>query len=830
MLGRKTLLVVDDSEINRLVISACFENEYDLLTASDGREGMAVLESSYTRVDCVLLDLFMPLMDGFEMLCAIRADSRFADIPVVVLTAGGEAENELRALEMGASDFLIKPIEPRLALQRVRNVVRQRENERLRLENELFLALANRAKIDRLTGLYNKEAFCDATEEMLRANPGTRYAFVMWNVVRFKMLVDLYGRGACNDVLRQIGTMIRAGMAGSGTFGRINTDHFAICFPASRLDMQRMEQNVKLTLRVGQTTIAVGLNAGLFMVDDPMMSADTICERANIAVQSIKGLYDRHVAVYDEQMRINMLREQEIVNEMESALEQRQFDVVLQPQYNIIDGTLVGAEALVRWFHPVKGVVSPGEFIPIFEMNGFITKLDAYVWERACQVLRGQIDGGLSPVPISVNISRVDVYHPRLCEMLTGLVQKYRLPVSLLRLEITESSYRESQDQLISTVETLQRNGFFVEMDDFGSGQSSLNTLKDVPVDLLKLDMRFLSGAQNMGRGGNIISAVVRMANWLNLPVIAEGVETTQQSDFLKSVGCNLVQGYLYSHPVPVPAFNELLRSSPVAPSIVGRRVTHIDIDDFWNPDSITTAVFSGLVGAAGVFEYHGGNVEALRVNSQFAENLGIDNAVFEQNRRAMQNMIHPDDLERVFTAVRRCIDDSREITLTARWRAPMPGSRVLWLKMTVKVLAKSSSYFILFASMENITEQHLKTEAFEQRSTQFARLADAMPGGSLQCAAKGDMRIIWMSQGLSARLGVTVDMPLSAMLAQCDAERVLGLLQSAAEGEIVRCRCALNAPGGVMGGCLLSGIASSDAQGRPWLYCFIVINPERLS
>ena len=251
------------------------------------------------------------------------------------------------------------------------------------------------------------------------------------------------------------------------------------------------------------------------------------------------------------------MEQQEIVDEMDIALETGQFKVYLQPQYNIKEKRVIGAEALVRWIHPEKGMISPGKFIPVFEHNGFVTKLDSYIWEQVCQVLHRWKKQYNVELPISVNVSRTDVFNTDWEEVFQNLVTKYNIPPSLLHLEITETAYMDNQQELISAGEKLRDMGFTIAMDDFGSGYSSLNMLKDVPVDILKLDMRFLYSDKNSTNTGNILKAMVNMADWMSLSVIAEGVEQQEQADFLGSIGCEIIQGYLYGKPMPVEEFEE---------------------------------------------------------------------------------------------------------------------------------------------------------------------------------------------------------------------------------------------------------------------------------
>lgn len=250
-------------------------------------------------------------------------------------------------------------------------------------------------------------------------------------------------------------------------------------------------------------------------------------------------------AYYTEKLRENMLGEQEIAGMMNTALEEKQFLLHYQPQYNHSTKRIVGAEALVRWRHPERGLISPGIFIPIFEKNGFITKLDLFVFEQVCVFLKSCMDQKIPIIPISSNFSRQDIFHPDFAELLEEIRKKYEVPAKYLRVEITETAVVGNSAYVNEVVKKLHEYGYIVEMDDFGSGYSSLNVLKDIDLDIIKLDMLFLAEANDNNRGGTILSSIIRMAKWLGMPVIAEGVETLAQADFLSSLGCECVQGYL---------------------------------------------------------------------------------------------------------------------------------------------------------------------------------------------------------------------------------------------------------------------------------------------
>lgn len=426
------------------------------------------------------------------------------------------------------------------------------------LANEKLRYQATR---DELTGLYNRAGFIDRAAIMIAARAPGYFTMSCIDIEKFKVINDQYGTEKGDEVLRGFANELKKLNRGIEVLCcRVMADHFAVLYPSELLGTEELIRNHMASERLDGSLPPLKIYVGRCQIDDKSLSVTAIYDRAAMAKETVKGRYDVYVATYDESMRTTILRQQRITGQMKNALLEEQFEVWLQPQFNHRTGTLSGAEALVRWRHPEEGLVAPAEFIPIFERNGFIYEMDKYVWEQTCRMLRKWLDEGWSSVSVSVNISRYDVFRNDCVDVIKGLVKKYRLPHNLLRLEITESAFSESADQIIQVVEELVDAGFIVEIDDFGSGYSSLNTLKDVPAQILKLDMRFLENAKNGKRGSSIIESVVHMAVGLGMSVIAEGVETIEQADYLKSIGCELIQGYLYSKPVPVSEYEERYR------------------------------------------------------------------------------------------------------------------------------------------------------------------------------------------------------------------------------------------------------------------------------
>lgn len=415
------------------------------------------------------------------------------------------------------------------------------------------------ATYDELTGIYNKQAFYAKTKEMLLDNPDKNFDLLRINIERFKVLNDLFGESTGDKLLRYIGKFLKEINLPLCVSGRLYADNFVVCYEAGKGDSRRMINTLQMvadSFAINNRTI---LSFGLYRIDDKTLPVSVMCDRANMALWKAKGNFKNPYCEYDEKMRQQVLKEQKIINAMEMAIQNKEFTLYLQPKYDIEKGTIIGAEALARWISLENGFISPGDFIPVFENNGFVYEVDKFIWEESCRYLRKWLDEGREVHPISVNVSRIDLYDPKLVQHLVDLREKYQLPSQYLELEITESAYTEDPEQIITITRQLREAGFVILMDDFGTGYSSLNMLKDIQIDVLKLDMGFLKSSDYSAKGGNILTAILKMAESLKLQTIAEGVETKEQVEFLKSIGCKYVQGFYYSKPLPVGEFEKLI-------------------------------------------------------------------------------------------------------------------------------------------------------------------------------------------------------------------------------------------------------------------------------
>lgn len=553
MTSDKTLLIVEDNAINRQLLVEILSAQYKLYEAENGQAALHVLKEHGEEIDLILLDIIMPVMDGYTFLSHVKKDPALAPIPVIVTTQGSAEKDEINALSQGAADFVTKPYNPQILLHRIANIINLQETASM---IKLF-------KYDRLTGLYAKEFFARRVREILNANPDKVYDIICSDIENFKLVNELFGIRAGDRLLCGVAEQCRRFAGSEGVAGRIQADRF-VCLKEHKTGYtQGMFARAAEELGSLSGTKSAAIKWGIYTIKNKELEVEQMCDRALLAAGSIKGQYGKYVAVYDDKLRSQLVREQKIMESMETALSGRQFVVYMQPKYRVSDNRLAGAEALVRWEHPEWGMMMPGSFIPLFEKSGFITRLDQFVWEDTCRILQEWRAQGLPLVPVSVNVSRADIYQADIAESLSGLVRKYDLPPSLLHLEITESAYTENPDQIIDTVRELRRLGFIIEMDDFGSGYSSLNMLNQMPMDILKLDLKFIQSETAKPADKGVLHFIMDLARWMKLLVIAEGVETEAQLSRLRELGCDYVQGFYFAKPMTPSNFQKLLAGLP---------------------------------------------------------------------------------------------------------------------------------------------------------------------------------------------------------------------------------------------------------------------------
>lgn len=413
-------------------------------------------------------------------------------------------------------------------------------------------------EVDKLTGISNRIRFYDQTQVAIQ-DLYNNYAIVLLDIERFKNINDIHGIAEGDQVLRFVARVLQETYGNQNNYARLHSDMFVFYMSYDKKG-EIIKEIEKLRKKISNNPFQYDIvtKFGIYLVNDRSIPVNLMCDRAMMAERTVKGNIMKFCAFYDEHYREEMLRAGQIEQDMEKALTEHQYQMYLQPKYRLKDNSLCGAEVLCRWQHPEKGLIPPNDFIPLFEKNGFILKLDEYMWEEACKNIRRWLDQGRSVVPISVNISRYHIQHNDLEKALMELIHKYDLTPDMLNLEITESLFLDKPEELNRVLDRLQKLGFKLEVDDFGSGFSSLNLIRNISVDTIKIDKEFLDSEIASEKGKIVVNHTIGMAKDLHLQVIAEGVETKAHVDFLKNSNCDIAQGFYFAKPMPVPEFERI--------------------------------------------------------------------------------------------------------------------------------------------------------------------------------------------------------------------------------------------------------------------------------
>ena len=584
-------------------------------------------------------------------------------------------------------------------------------------------------RIDAATGLLSKEAFFDEAAAYLRHSGARDVSIVCFDVDHFKLFNDLHGLDCGDELLRYLGRALalRFSPDGAQPLARLAADTFALC--ATGVQPACIERNLIDISSECPNGIDAIVRAGVYRIEDPASPVSIMCDRAVIALRTVKGSYFDRVALYDPGMREALVLEREVVAGIESALREDRIELFLQPKCNIRTGKIVGAEALARWRHPERGIVAPGEFIPLIERNGLVCSLDLRVWEKTAAWIRGLIDEGVQPVPVSVNVSRADIYLVDVAAELHALVERYGIDPSLIEVEITESAYSERPDRIVAAFDALAERGFTVLMDDFGSGYSSLNMLKDINVDVLKIDMRFLD--RDDRRSKDIMESVIRMARWLDLPVIAEGVETREQVNFLLDVGCSYAQGYYYARPMEAAAFEALLTDGSKVQheqcALQDARRPILDFRDLLHENTISDRMLSSIIGSVALYSYADGDLRLIRGNEAYRRLIatlgeGVNGA---EEGGSLLPFVHDEDRDALVAAaeetVRSCPDDGVEVVVRR-----MGTNGCHWHKMRLFHLNTTNGSATVYGSVTDVTERMEYMEALRKSEQRFEMTLEA--------------------------------------------------------------------------------------------------------
>lgn len=700
MAEKDIILIISDNKIDPLIIQAMEQDGYSVMQENPSDKTCALVANNINQLAAVILDLAEPTKQQKILLDMYHDIPDYNHIPLVIISQDDSKETELSCLKHGAWDFIIRSSHYDILRLRINNAIHHSTLPLLR-------QLRHVINYDAISGIYNKNRFFDATRKMLSENPNKKFALVHFDIEKFRLINAFFGSKEGDNFIVYIAHHLKRynAMFPLFTYGHIGADVFAFCMNfEDKIEIVTLANKIREQLQKYSLPFTIIPVLGISIITDNSTDINQIFDQANLASKNCHGNFLKHYAFYDPSMNEEAIHDQYIVNNMVRALENRQFVVYLQPKYDLRTNTVDGAEALVRWQHPERGMIPPNEFIPVFERNGFISRLDYYVWDNVCHLIRRWMDEGKEVYPISVNVSRVDLFNPKIVDIICNLADKYCIPHNLLQLELTESAYTSNPFVIKEMMNVLREKNFTILMDDFGTGYSSLNVLKDIVVDVLKIDMRFMSDCETPGRGENILGSIVRMAKWLDLPVIAEGVETETQVNFLRNIGCEYVQGYYFARPMTIADFEKIAFTNKGYFKPQDSEDNDISADALWSATSQMEALFSNILQAMVLCEFDGNNVEILRENDAYHDMFGYHETRIL--REVFENTVSQEELDTMFQAFKSVAETHG--TAECDFCVRPKNNNATWINAKLKYINSIGTKNIVLTYLADITSQKI--------------------------------------------------------------------------------------------------------------------------
>lgn len=540
---KRKILVVEDNASNREIITMLLKDTFEVLTAADGEEGFAVLKENYRELSLIILDVFMPVCDGFQFLMMMNKEPRLMQVPVLVATSSDKREDEELCLKLGAADFINKPYNPDALRGRVNNIIHLNES----------ISTLMVVEFDKITGLYTLSAFYHHAAKLLESH-AEDFDLVVIDIQEFAVLNSIYGEKICDDILIYTASVLKNKFP-KALMAR-QDDLFYLLSPSEyRMGEEHIVEYCNSVSENGPVP-NVRVRVGIYANVDKEQSVSVLCDRAKLAVNSVENDKFSTVAYYSQEFEKKRIDDQKLLRAFDRAIEGHEFVIWLQPKVEVNTGKLAGAEALVRWIDNEGNFISPGMFIPLFEREGLIRTLDEYIFRAVCEYQKSIISRGETPVPLSINLSRNSLFSDGIVETYSNIAKEEGVDLALVPIEITESA-ATSELMIVDICNSFVDAGFSLHMDDFGTGYSSLSSLAMLPFSVIKLD-KLLIDRMETDKGSIVVKNVIEIAHDLNMKVVAEGVEEKHQVDFLGSISCDIIQGYYYSKPLRIEEFEKL--------------------------------------------------------------------------------------------------------------------------------------------------------------------------------------------------------------------------------------------------------------------------------
>ena len=599
---------------------------------------------------------------------------------------------------------------------------------------------------DEMTGLLTDRDFFSLAQRKLPTLVG-QWCVAAVDVENFKLFCDWHGQQVGHFLLAAIGEVLhRVEEETGGLAGYRGQDDFALLVP---YDIQRLNALYgELQSLIVSQGDSVGFQPifGICMIEGGEDDIMQLYNHAALTAEQIKGDFRNRIRVYNTATYKRNTEEYRIIADFQRGLEEGELFFCLQPQCRVSSGHVVGAEALARWRTKDGRMIPPARFVPILEKFGMVTNLDKFIWESVCKWLRKWLDEGHTAVPVSLNVSQIDIFTIDVPEHFNELLQKYGLPANLLKVEITESAYVEDTAVVRETARRLRQAGFLVLMDDFGSGYSSLNMLRSLNVDVLKLDAQFLHISENESRRGiSILESIINMAKSMTIPVIVEGVETPEQINFLSDLGCRYMQGYYFYRPMPVEEFENLIRDGKKI-DLSGfefKANEQIHTREFLDANVFNDAMLNNILGPVAIYRRKGDAVDIVRYNQQFYQMVGIEVNQLNARIKGIQEFVYPEDRPKLYAMMDKALHD-RLNGGKGVLRVYKPSGAIVWISVQLYFMSENDQGENFYGSCEDVTEMQFVNQD--------------LPGGYYRVAADGRGTFLHVSEGFTELVGYTAE------------------------------------------------------------------------
>ena len=544
---KRKILIVENDEFNLKSLISLLADRYEIITACDGKIGLRLLEENYKDLALVLMNIQIPVLSGFDFLRKVQEDPFLSLIPIIVMTASDAPKTEVVCLNLGAADYIRKPYHAELIKKRLENVIRLRESS---------VSLREIEK-DSLTGLYTEQAFFHYSRRIMQFRSDKKMHVIIGRIKDFELIISIYGRKKANELLCYMASIYNKKFKYGLLAKKGKAPFLCLLSDDYKLDHQRMD-NVINEFTENAPIKGIRIKYGIYKNIDKNLPITTICDYASMAAETVMEDYNHDYAYYTDELAQKRIYNQMIENCFTDALKNKEFMIYYQPKIDVITEKVIGAEALVRWQRTDGSMISPENFIPIYEKNGQIQKLDAYIFGQVCRLQKRILDESKKLLSVSVNLSRSSILCEEIVEQYTKIVRENDIPITCVPLEITESASVYGQ-KVVKVAERLLQSGFKLHIDDFGSGYSSMESLSRLPFSVLKIDKSLIDHICET-RVEILVNHIIKLSKDLNMRVLAEGVETKEQLDILRKIKCDEIQGFYYARPMPEVEFVEYVR------------------------------------------------------------------------------------------------------------------------------------------------------------------------------------------------------------------------------------------------------------------------------